>query len=104
MLAPANVIWGARCGKSARRVLLGETRSRGYAFSVRRRRESAFARKAPHGLPSPRLVSTIPFDRWMRVNYPDVPFERYADDAICHCRSEAQARSLRAALEARLTA
>jgi group II intron reverse transcriptase/maturase len=42
------------------------------------------------------------FDRWMRDNYPDVPFERYADDVICHCRSEVQARSLRAALEARL--
>ena len=44
------------------------------------------------------------FDRWMRDNYPDVPFERYADDAICHCRSEAQARSLREALEVRLAA
>jgi len=41
------------------------------------------------------------FDRWMRDNYPDVPFERYADDAICHCRSEARAHSLRKALEAR---
>ena len=27
----ANVIWGARCGKSARRVLLGETSSRSHA-------------------------------------------------------------------------
>jgi group II intron reverse transcriptase/maturase len=43
-------------------------------------------------------------DRWMRVYYPDVPFERYADDAICHCRSQMQARSLRAALETRLGA
>jgi group II intron reverse transcriptase/maturase len=42
------------------------------------------------------------FDRWMRKNNPDIPFERYADDVICHCRSEAQARSLREALEARL--
>jgi group II intron reverse transcriptase/maturase len=42
------------------------------------------------------------FDRWMKTNYPNVPFERYADDAICHCRSEAQSRSLRRALEARL--
>jgi len=30
------------------------------------------------------------FDRWMRREYPDVQFERYADDAICHCRSEAK--------------
>ena len=44
------------------------------------------------------------FDRWMKENKPDIPFERYADDAICHCRSEAQALSLRQALEARLAA
>jgi len=42
------------------------------------------------------------FDRWMTDHCPGVPFERYADDVICHCRSEAQARSLRTALEARL--
>jgi RNA-directed DNA polymerase len=24
----------------------------------------------------------------MRRNHPDIPFERYADDVICHCRSE----------------
>jgi group II intron reverse transcriptase/maturase len=44
------------------------------------------------------------FDRWMKDNYSDIPFERYADDVICHCRSEAQASSLRQALEARLAA
>jgi group II intron reverse transcriptase/maturase len=41
------------------------------------------------------------FDRWMKEHYPEIPFERYADDAICHCCSEAQVRSLRAALGAR---
>src|SRR5262245_28565176 len=41
------------------------------------------------------------FDRWMTENNPHIPFERYADDAICHCRSEAEARSLREALQAR---
>ena len=44
------------------------------------------------------------FDRWMKENHSDIPFERYADDIICHCRSEAQASSLRQALEARLAA
>ena len=58
MLTFVNVIWGARCGKTARRVLLGETRTRGHAYSVRRRRESACDRKAPHRLKSSRLVST----------------------------------------------
>ena len=41
------------------------------------------------------------FDIWMRRNHPDIPFERYADDVICHCRSEEQARTLRASLETR---
>jgi len=41
------------------------------------------------------------FDRWMQTHYPDVPFERYADDGICHCKTLAQAQQLRAALEAR---
>ena len=40
----------------------------------------------------------------MAKQFPDIPFERYADDAICHCRSEAQALLLREALEARLAA
>lgn len=42
------------------------------------------------------------FDCWMSRTHPDILFERYADDVICHCRSEAQARSLRDALDARL--
>jgi hypothetical protein len=37
----------------------------------------------------------------MRREHPDIPPERYADDAICHCRSEAQALELRQALEKR---
>ena len=41
------------------------------------------------------------FDLWMQREYPSIPFERYADDAICHCASEAQALELRQALEQR---
>jgi len=41
------------------------------------------------------------FDRWIAEHHPSIPFERYADDVICHCRSEAEARSLRQTLEAR---
>src|SRR5450759_4899015 len=37
----------------------------------------------------------------MRRNHPHIPFERYADDAICHCRSEEQAWVLRASIEKR---
>jgi len=44
------------------------------------------------------------FDTWMTRMYPAVPFERYADDAICHCRTQQEAEALRAALEERFTA
>jgi RNA-directed DNA polymerase len=42
------------------------------------------------------------FDKWMEREFPDNPFARYADDAVVHCRSEAQARYLKARLERRL--
>ncbi len=41
------------------------------------------------------------FDCWMQREYPGILFERYADDAICHCASEAQALELHQALEKR---
>jgi RNA-directed DNA polymerase len=41
------------------------------------------------------------FDQWMHKHYSEVPFERYADDGICHCKTLAQAQQLRAALERR---
>ena len=41
------------------------------------------------------------FDMWMIREFPDIPFERYADDLICHCRSEKEARALWSALEVR---
>ncbi len=44
------------------------------------------------------------FDKWMVRTYPSIPFERYADDIICHCRSAAEARALWSDLEARFTA
>ena len=42
------------------------------------------------------------FNMWMRRNFPDVPFERYADDSVCHCRTRQEAVKLRTALEERL--
>lgn len=42
------------------------------------------------------------FDSWMQREIPEVPFERYADDIICHCRSEEEARSLWGRLKHRL--
>ena len=34
----------------------------------------------------------------MRIHYPSIPFERYADDTICHCVSKAQAEYLKEVL------
>jgi group II intron reverse transcriptase/maturase len=56
------------------------------------------------GVISPLLANLFlhyAFDAWMGRNHPDILFERYADDAICHCRSERQAQNLRASLERR---
>jgi group II intron reverse transcriptase/maturase len=42
------------------------------------------------------------FDTWMAREFPDCPFERYADDAVVHCRSEERARQVLAALHERM--
>jgi len=44
------------------------------------------------------------FDTWMVRTYPHIPFERYADDAICHCKSADEAEALRIALADRFAA
>ncbi len=41
------------------------------------------------------------FDAWMQRHYPSIPFERYADDSVCHCRTRKQAEHLKNALEQR---
>jgi RNA-directed DNA polymerase len=42
------------------------------------------------------------FDVWLRRTFPSVPFERYADDVIVHCTSQAQAVAVRDAIGKRL--
>lgn len=42
------------------------------------------------------------FDEWMRREYPYVPFERYADDVLVHCKSEKQACYILDKIRARL--
>src|SRR6516165_9944951 len=57
------------------------------------------------GVISPLLANLFlhyAFDRWMAKQYPQLPFERFADDAIVHCRTEVEAQKVRAALAARL--
>ena len=53
------------------------------------------------GVISPLLANLFlhyAFDTWMTRAFPHIPFERYADDAICHCKSADEARALRSAL------
>jgi RNA-directed DNA polymerase len=42
------------------------------------------------------------FDAWMAREYPDVPFERFADDGVVHCDSLHQAREVLAAIAKRM--
>jgi RNA-directed DNA polymerase len=42
------------------------------------------------------------FDSWMARNYPDCPFERYADDGVVHFKSRRQAEYVLAAIAARM--
>ncbi len=49
------------------------------------------------GVISPLLANLFlhyAFDAWMARRNPHIPFERYADDIVCHCRTEAEAREL----------
>jgi group II intron reverse transcriptase/maturase len=56
------------------------------------------------GVVSPLLANLFlhyTFDAWMQRTYPQIPFERYADDGLCHCRTRDEAEALKAALERR---
>ncbi|CAN5271395.1 group II intron reverse transcriptase/maturase [soil metagenome] len=57
------------------------------------------------GVISPLLANLFlhyTFDEWMKRNYPNNPFERYADDVIVHCKTSTEATSLKSAIEERL--
>lgn len=59
------------------------------------------------GVVSPILANAFlhyAFDLWMTRTYPDLPWCRYADDGLVHCRSEQEAQALQVALKARLAA
>ncbi|MER8752591.1 reverse transcriptase/maturase family protein [Mesorhizobium sp. M1050] len=44
------------------------------------------------------------FDLWMTRTHPDLPWCRYADDGLVHCRNEQRAEALKAELGARRVA
>jgi RNA-directed DNA polymerase len=57
------------------------------------------------GVISPLLANLFlhyAFDRWMTTSFPKVPFCRYADDGLIHCRSFKQAHYLKQRLADRL--
>ena len=57
------------------------------------------------GVVSPVLANLFmhyAFDAWMAREYPGIRFERYADDAVVHCVTERQARTLVAAIGDRM--
>jgi len=57
------------------------------------------------GVISPLLANLFlhyAFDLWMRRNWQHLPFERYADDIIVHCRAKGEAELVRRNIAARL--
>jgi len=57
------------------------------------------------GVISPLLANLFlhyAFDRWMDRIFPQIPFERYADDVVCHCTSQNQAEILKRKLTDRM--
>jgi RNA-directed DNA polymerase len=60
----------------------------------------------PQGSPISPLLANLflhyALDAWMVREFPAVPFERFADDAVIHCVSERQAREMREAVARRL--
>jgi RNA-directed DNA polymerase len=57
------------------------------------------------GVISPILMNLFmhyAFDRWMKRTHSQCPFARYADDAVVHCRSQAQAEAVMRSIALRL--
>ena len=50
------------------------------------------------------LFMHFAFDSWMVRNYPDCPWERYADDGVVHCASRRQAEVVLAGITERMEA
>jgi len=57
------------------------------------------------GVISPLLANLFlhyAFDHWMQSTHPSNPFERYADDAVVHCNTEAEAVKLKSEIAKRM--
>jgi RNA-directed DNA polymerase len=73
-------------------------------------REDGTVVERKRGTPQGGVVSPIlsnlfmhyAFDLWMTRTHPDLPWCRYADDGLVHCRTEQEAEALKLELQARL--
>jgi RNA-directed DNA polymerase len=73
-------------------------------------REDGTLTARPTGTPQGGVVSPLlaniflhlAFDIWMKQTFPQMPFERYADDILVHCRTREQAERVRQAVQERL--
>jgi RNA-directed DNA polymerase len=71
----------------------------------RRIQVSGVVSSVPNLLISPILADLFlhyTFDLWMKRTYPNLLWCRYADDGLVHCRTEQEAKALKADLQARL--
>ncbi len=72
--------------------------------------EDGTTKERSRGTPQGGVVSPIlanlfmhyAFDVWMTRTHPKLPWCRYADDGLVHCRTEQEAEALKAGLQARL--
>jgi hypothetical protein len=72
--------------------------------------EDGITKERSCGTPQGGVVSPIlsnlylhyAFDVWMTRTHPKLPWCRYADDGLVHCRTEQEAEALKAELQARL--
>jgi group II intron reverse transcriptase/maturase len=63
-----------------------------------------------HGTPQGGVVSPllanlflhVVFDKWMEKHHPSIPFERYADDIVVHCKTEKQALYMLSQIKGRI--
>ena len=42
------------------------------------------------------------YNKWKQLYHPHIPFERYADDTVCHCRGQSEAENMKVIIMNRL--
>ena len=92
----------AQGGPSSYGLPVGAALHRALAEGVRCRWRTAASCRDMAGTPQGGVISPLlanlflhyAFDMWMARKFPHIPFERYADDAICHCKSAEEAQGV----------